>query len=134
MEKLTTGPSSHLAKLSEAEIAHLLRGFPDTTLSAALTLRSGDDEQAFISFLFGIVAFYLPAGTRPPENLPSDEIRLREDLGLDSLALAEAMFKVEELFAVTVGNSEIAAIETLADARRLLKEKLGSPEAGGAHA
>ena len=51
---------------------------------------------------------------------------LREDLGLDSLSVAESMFKIEELFDVRVETTEIAEIITITDARRLLMGKLAA--------
>ncbi|MFT5467446.1 MAG: acyl carrier protein [Verrucomicrobiales bacterium] len=124
-ENQEAGP---LNRLTEEEIAHLLRGFSDSTISSAQGLRVGSDETSLEACLFGILAFYLPPGTKPPETQPSGETRLRDDLGLDSLSLAEAMFKIEELFDVLVDNSEIAEVHTLADARRLLVEKLEKPD------
>lgn len=121
--------SGHLERLSEAEIAHMLRGFPDAAVSGAIALRTKSGAADFEACLFGILAFYLPAGTKAPAAVPPADTRLREDLGLDSLSLAEAMFKVEELFNITVENTEIVKIETIADARRLLMEKLDSPSA-----
>lgn len=113
-----------LERLTEEEIEHLLRGFSETAISSALALRTGFDDADLEACLFGILTFYLPSGTAPLETEPSGDARLCADLGLDSLALAEAMFKIEELFDVRVENAEIAEITTLADASRLLTEKL----------
>ena len=49
---------------------------------------------------------------------------MKEDLGLDSLALAEAMFKIEELFEIRIENAELAEVTTLGEARDLLVSKL----------
>ena len=65
--------------------------------------------------------------TETPEFETSGITRLRDDLGLDSLSMAEAMFKIEELFEIRVENEELAEIVTIADARRLLVDKLESP-------
>ena len=90
-----TGLSS---RLTEAEIEHLLRGFSDTAISSALALRMNSSAENLDACLFGILAFYLPSGSESPVSQPSGDTRLRDDLGLDSLSLAEAMFKIEELF------------------------------------
>ena len=117
----TAGPMGHL---SEEEITHLLRGFPTPAVTGAIALRTGSDAADFENCLFGILAFYLPAGTKVPDAVPPGETKLREALGLDSLSLAEAMFKIEELFNITVETTEIVEIETLAAARLMLMEKL----------
>ena len=51
-------------------------------------------------------------------------MRLHEDLGLDSMSMSEAMFKIEELFDISIENAELAELTTIADARRLLLGKL----------
>lgn len=115
-----------LARLTEGEIEHLLRGFPQEALEGARALISASEPSDFERCLFGILTFYLPAGISAPETMPAPESRLKEDLGLDSLALAEAMFKIEELFEIRIENSELAEIQTLGDARRMLLSKLNA--------
>ena len=121
--ELLSGP---LARLTESEVEHLLRGFPQSALTGALALRASCDAQDLERCLVGILVFYLPLGTDSPgDTLPGDT-RLREDLGLDSLSVAESMFKIEELFDVRVETTEIAEIITITDARRLLMGKLAA--------
>ena len=124
MGKTTLGPDPPLKRLEEDEIEHLLRGFPDPAREGARALRSDASSKHFDTCLLGILTFYLPAGTPPPTELPSPEARLKEDLGLDSLALAEAMFKIEELFEIRIENAELAEVTTLGEARDLLVSKL----------
>lgn len=125
--RAATKPTAPLERLTEEEIEHLLRGFSRTSIAGAIGLRKGSSIADFESCLFGILLFYRPSGTRAPEDKPSADTRLHEDLGLDSLSMSEAMFKVEELFDITIDNAELADINTVADARRLLEEKLQAP-------
>jgi len=115
-----------LGRLSEVEVQHFLRGFPDAAVSSALELRTHCDDGTFEDCLFGLLQFYLPKGTEGDYIEQRPDIRLREDLGLDSLAMSEAMFKIEDLFDIYIDNSELANVVTLADARQLLTEKLAS--------
>ena len=121
----TPGPGP-LAHLEESEIRHLLRGFPRSAISGALALRTGTRIADFEACLFGILVFYRPQGTDAPEGAPSGKARLHEDLGLDSLSMSEAMFKIEDLFDISVDNGELSAIKTITDARRLLSRKFNS--------
>lgn len=118
-----------LAHLSEGELEAQLRGYPNATVTAARGLRDSSSAQDIESFLLSLLAFFLPAGTTPPTEEVSSDLLLRDELGLDSLALAEAMFKIEDLFAVRVENEELAQLQTLADARILLTEKLSTRQA-----
>jgi acyl carrier protein len=115
-----------LALHTEQEIEHLLRGFSDASVAGALGLRTGSQTSDFETCLYGILFFYRPAGSEELDADPSGQTRLREDLGLDSLAMLEAMFKVEELFDIHIDNAELTTIYTIDDARHLLEEKLQS--------
>jgi len=124
-----SGASGPLGRLTEDEIEHRLRGFPEVAIRSALELRTSCSDENIESCLYGILIFYLPSGTKLPEDGASGDTRLREDLGLDSLSVAESMFKIEELFDRRVETEEIAEIETIADARRMLVKKLEAPSA-----
>ena len=54
---------------------------------------------------------------------PTD--RLREDLGLDSLAMIELLFKIEEHFDLEIPNEDLSRITTVADVTAYVEEKLG---------
>jgi len=124
MEKMAEHISGPLKRLSADDVEHILRGFSDEAIASAKHLREKSENADIDACLFGVLTFYLPAGKDPGNGPPRGDIRVRDDLGLDSLALAEAMFKIEELFEIRLENAELAEIETLADARRLLIEKL----------
>lgn len=133
MEERPAPSSGPLKHLSEAEIEHLLRGFPSNSIAGALALRNGTRVADFEACLFGILVFYRPPGTDAPDGVPSGDMRLHEDLGLDSMSMSEAMFKIEELFDISIENAELAEVATIADARLLLIQKLKSsslPEPG----
>jgi len=56
--------------------------------------------------------------------------RLREDLGLDSLAMIELLFKIEEHFDLEIPNEDLSRITTVADVTAYVEEKLGGRPAG----
>ena len=51
--------------------------------------------------------------------------RLREDLGLDSLAMIELLFKIEEHFDLEIPNEDLSRVTTVADVTAYVEEKLG---------
>src|SRR5262249_48145276 len=66
---------------------------------------------------------------RDPASIhPGD--RLREDLGLDSLAMIELLFKVEEHFDLEIPNEDLSRITTVADVTAYVEEKLGQRAEG----
>jgi acyl carrier protein len=60
--------------------------------------------------------------------------RLREDLGLDSLAMIELLFKIEEHFDLEIPNEDLSRVTTVADVTAYVEEKLGATAAPGAPA
>jgi acyl carrier protein len=54
-------------------------------------------------------------------------MRLAEDLGLDSLALSEMTFKMEELFGFTAETRDILGIRTVGELIDFLAAKLDLP-------
>lgn len=61
---------------------------------------------------------------------PTD--RLREDLGLDSLAMIELLFKIEEHFNLEIPNEDLSRIASVTDVTAYVEEKLaGAPVAAG---
>ena len=53
---------------------------------------------------------------------PSD--RLREDLGLDSLAMIELLFRIEEHFDLEIPNEDLSRVTTVADVTAYVEDKL----------
>jgi acyl carrier protein len=60
--------------------------------------------------------------------------RLREDLGLDSLAMIELLFKIEEHFDLEIPNEDLSRVTTVADVTAYVEEKLGAKAAPAAAA
>jgi acyl carrier protein len=54
------------------------------------------------------------------------EDKLRADLGLDSLAMIELLFKVEEAFDLEIPNDDLSKITTVGDVVAYVEERLGS--------
>ena len=119
--------TSLLAHLDDEAIRHELRGFPEATIASVLSLRENHTPSALGNAVLGLLAFYLPKGSaitdlaaQPPSA------RLREDLGVDSLAFSEAAYKMEELFNVRIENAELAEIHTIGALTQFAQQKLGA--------
>jgi len=73
--------------------------------------------------VLAMVREYLP---KPSDAPIADEQRLVEDLGYDSLAVAEVVFAFEDLFGLRIETSEIAQISTVGSLRAFIERKLGA--------
>jgi hypothetical protein len=112
------------AAKSPERIRDEFRGFPAACIDAALRYRAGGHLDDFFALLPGMIAFHLPRGATPPPPVLAGTLRLKEDLGLDSLALTEMAFKLEDLFGFEVASGDVAAVRTVADLQAFLKARL----------
>ena len=77
-----------LERRTEAEIREELRGFTPPAIEAVVSLKAGTDPASLRACLLSVLEFYLPQAARRSLADVPDSARLREDLALDSLALA----------------------------------------------
>jgi acyl carrier protein len=117
--------ASLLAGKTVEQIRHELKGFPPEAVSAVLDLREGATAENLDAAIRHIVAFYLPKGRKGSLLGLPPGTRLREDLGVDSLTMAEAAFKLDDLLGVALDNRETEGVRTLGDLHTLLAHKLG---------
>ncbi len=89
-----------------------------------MRFQNDGSAETFFEMLPGIVAFHLPPGKAAPPEVLKDELRLNQDLGLDSLALTEMAFKMDELFGISIETREMAGVETVGDLKAFLRGKL----------
>lgn len=107
-----------------AQIKNELLGFPPSCIEAALRYRDDGQFDSLIAMLPGMIEFHLPKGTAKPPSALSDELRLCQDLGLDSLALAEMAFKMDDVFGISIETHEMAGVETVGALKAFLRAKL----------
>ena len=111
------------AKTPEQITADLM-GFPSACLDAALRFSETGAVDALIEMLPGMIEFHLPSGAAKPPAVLEDELRLNQDLGLDSLALTEMAFKLDDLFGIPIETREMAGVQTVGDLKSFLLRKL----------
>ena len=104
-----------LAKRSDEEIRAELHGFPSPAVAALVKLKHGCSRDDLREALLATLAFYLPRHARRSLADTPDSARLREDLGLDSLALAEAAFKLDDVLGIPVETREVGNLATVGD-------------------
>ena len=107
-----------------AEIKEELVGFPAGTLEGLLQFREEGSRHLLRELLPGFIAFHLPAGTELPPQPLADDLQLVRDFGLDSLALSEMAFKMEDVFGFRVETREVFEIVSYGDLVVFLLEKL----------
>ena len=110
---------------TSSDIPPPLVRYPAEVRAAYQTFRNSRDEAALRVVILAAVRDFMPRNSAHSrtDSLRDDE-RLIEDLGFDSLAVAETVFFFEDLFKVTINNEDILALHTVGElcdfvARRL---------------
>jgi acyl carrier protein len=100
-----------------------LARFPADVLEAYQRYRAKGDADAVEAVVIAAVIDYCPSSARAAPAV-TDATRLAEELGYDSVAVAELVFFLEDLFDVTLSNDDLAGVRTIADLRACVTSKL----------
>jgi acyl carrier protein len=107
----------------------------DTNLSKKLARYKPEVREAYTRFcatgnveavqivILAMVREHLP---KPSDAPITDEQKLIEDLGYDSLAVAEVVFAIEDTFGLCIETNEIMQISTVGSLKTFIAKKLGS--------
>lgn len=107
-----------------------LARFPAEVLQAYQRYRDSGDPSAVDAVVIAAVIDYRPCGAGPAPAV-TDETRLFEDLGYDSVAVAELVFFLEDIFDLTIANDDIVAVRTIGALRRCVAQKFKPVPPGG---
>ena len=107
-----------------------LASFPSKIRDAHQNWVAQRDFASLDTVVLAIVAFHRPnrSSVANPDDLP-DSAQLIADLGYDSLALAEIVFFVEELYQISIANEDLLKLQTIGDLRSYVHAKVTAPAA-----
>ena len=104
--------------------AEKLRRLPPSALENFRKFRATGDEAALTALIFVVLYDFLPQKFKTGAPGWPDTARLIEDLGFDSLAIAETVFFFEDLFSISISNDEIRKVRTVGELRDFVQKKL----------
>jgi acyl carrier protein len=93
-----------------------LARFPAEVVEAYQRYRASGDADAVEAVVIAAAIDYRPSGSGAP-MVVEDQTRLVEDLAYDSVAVAELVFFLEDLFDLTITNEDIVGVRTISDLR-----------------
>ena len=130
---------NHPPKLTSVEgdpqLREALKRCPPATYEAALAFRRTSDVRHLPAIVRGVVAHYVEPDLRPRLSAGADELRLIEDLSLDSLTLMEIVLLAEDVLQVTLTADELRRCRTVGDVQLFFEWKVrGMPAAAAAWA
>lgn len=112
------------AAADDAQLRELLKRCPPETLAMARRFRRNREADLVGPIVLGVMARYVdrPNVARLREAPP--ELRLAEDLGLDSLTMIELGMTLEDVLQIPLNDEKLRALRTLGDINRFVAESL----------
>jgi 3-hydroxyacyl-[acyl-carrier-protein] dehydratase len=118
---------------AEQELRASLKRCPPEAVEAAVAFRKTGDTSQINVIILGLVERFMEPELRPKLHQPgADDLKILEDLGVDSLTMVELVMLVEETLAFTVDNNELRGIKTVGDIKRFITAKVQSGASGPA--
>jgi acyl carrier protein len=111
--------SAHVSA-QEDRIKHL----PAGARTAFQRYLASGDPTGIDPMILAILADYIPRSPSVPLDQLPGNTQLIDDLGFDSLAITEVVFFTEDVFGISISNSEIVQVRTLDDLRSFIRAKL----------
>ena len=109
----------------EAALRESLKRCTPETLEAALSYRKAGDHAIVPTVILGIVERFLEPELRPRlRGANATQLRLVEDLGIDSLTMVEIVILTEETLGVSIDNEELKDLRTLEDVHMFVNCKI----------
>ena len=114
---------------SRPPIPSQLAKFPSEVKEAYRRYIEQGDAESVQTIVIAALADFMPKQDKTAPVIPADHQRLIEDLGYDSLAVAETVFFLEDLFDVKIGNRDLLELETVGELRSFVVAKLADKKA-----
>lgn len=113
-----------LSKEVEDSIRESLRRCSPETVEAALGFRRTGDKALLMPLVLGMLERFVDPELRQKVREAGPELRLIEDLSLDSLTMMEIIIMVEEVLGITISNEEAQTLRTVGDIRAFAGAKV----------
>ena len=126
-------PYDDPAPADDPALRETLKRCSPATYYAACKFRVTGDAEALRAVIGGVIERFVERDLRAKLAGPADTVpalRLREDLGLDSLTMMEVVMVAEEVLRITISNEELTRLHRLADVHDFIITKLAERRGG----
>ena len=124
----TSKPISPTAKPfapeDEAGLRETLKRCSPSTFEAAVQYRRTGNAEHVPAVVIGVIERYVEADLRTKLRDAGEDLRLIEDLGIDSLTMMEIVILVEEVLQMTINNDELRNLRTVGDVKTFIDCKI----------
>lgn len=113
----------HPAPEDDPVLREALKRCSPATYYAACKFRATGSVTDLQQVVLGVIERFVERDLRAKLGPDADGLRLREDLGLDSLTMMEVVMVVEDVFPISVSNDELTRLHTIGDTKRFIAAK-----------
>jgi acyl carrier protein len=110
-----SNPSRSFTSAEEGSLRESLRRCSPAAIEAAMAYRREGDTKLLSPIIIGIFERFVEPDQRPRLAGDCDDLRVIEDLGLDSLTMMEIVMLVEEVTQTKIENEELRGLVTIGD-------------------
>ena len=109
----------------DQDVRQRLRRCSEATIEAAIEFQSTRNPELVHPIVVGVLARFIEPNLRELLIVPTDDLKIVDDLGVDSLLLVEIVILLEDVLGISIPNEAFRGVHTLSDVRHLCSEENG---------
>ncbi len=122
--KTLTLATKPFAPDDEAALREALKRCSPSTFEAAVQFRKTGNADHMPAVVIGVIERFVEPDLRSKLKDADDDLRLIEDLGIDSLTMMEIVILVEDVLQLTINNDELRNLRTVGDVKTFIDCKI----------
>jgi 3-hydroxyacyl-[acyl-carrier-protein] dehydratase len=108
----------------EAALREALKRCSPSTFEAAVQFRKTGNAEHVPAVVIGVIERFVEPDLRTKLKDADDDLRLIEDLGVDSLTMMEIVILVEDVLQMSINNDELRNLRTVGDVKTFIDCKI----------
>ena len=108
----------------ETALREALKRCSPSTFEAAVQYRKTGNPEHVPAVVIGVVERFVEPDLRTKPKDADDDLRLIEDLGIDSLTMMEIVILVEDVLQLSINNDELRNLRTVGDVKTFIDCKI----------
>src|SRR5471030_450417 len=122
--KALTIATKPFAPDDEAALRESLKRCSPSTFEAASQFRKTGNPEHLPAVVIGVIERFVEPDLRIKLKDADDDLRLIEDLGIDSLTMMEIVILVEDVLQMSINNDELRNLRTVGDVKTFIDCKV----------
>jgi 3-hydroxyacyl-[acyl-carrier-protein] dehydratase len=108
----------------ETALRESLKRCSPSTFEAAVQFRKTGNPEHVPAVVIGVIERFVEPDLKTKLKEADDDLRLIEDLGIDSLTMMEIVILVEDILQLTINNDELRNLRTIGDVKTFIDCKI----------